>query len=48
MRAFMIIRIRRPAPFIGEHTDEILLEMGVSPAEIGVLHDRRIIAGPVK
>jgi 2-methylfumaryl-CoA isomerase len=37
----------RPAPRLGEHTDEILLEVaGLSEAELGVLHDDRIIAGP--
>ena len=30
----------RPAPLLGEHTDEILAEeLGLSPAEIGALHD---------
>jgi 2-methylfumaryl-CoA isomerase len=35
----------RPAPQLGEHTDEILLDvLGLSEAEIGVLHDDGIIA----
>ncbi len=37
----------RPAPRLGEHTDEILLELaGVSEAELGRLHDAGIVAGP--
>ena len=36
----------RPAPRLGEHTDTILGELGLSPAEIGRLHDRSIVAGP--
>jgi 2-methylfumaryl-CoA isomerase len=36
----------RPAPRLGEHTDEILLELaGVSEAELGALHDAGIVAG---
>lgn len=36
-----------PAPRLGEHTDEILLELaGVSDAELGRLHDDGIVAGP--
>jgi 2-methylfumaryl-CoA isomerase len=32
---------------LGEHTDEILAEeLGLSSAEIGALHDARIVAGP--
>ena len=35
------------APVLGEHTDEILLDlMGLSEAEIGKLHDDGIVAGP--
>lgn len=35
------------APLLGEHSDEILAEeLGLSMAEIGRLHDRKIIAGP--
>ncbi len=37
----------RPAPTLGEHTDEILLELaGVTEAELGALHDAGIVAGP--
>lgn len=35
----------RPAPRLGEHTDEILAEIGYSGKEIGTLHDRGIVAG---
>lgn len=37
----------QPAPRLGEHTDEVLAEvLGLSAAEIGALHDRKVIAGP--
>jgi len=37
----------RPAPRLGEHTDEVLAGvLGLSSAEIGALHDRKVIAGP--
>ncbi|MEX2556986.1 MAG: CoA transferase [Actinomycetota bacterium] len=37
----------RPAPLLGEHTDEILAAvLGLSGAEIGRLHDERVVAGP--
>jgi 2-methylfumaryl-CoA isomerase len=37
----------RPAPVLGEHTDIVLAEaLGMSSAEIGRLHDERIVAGP--
>ena len=37
----------RPAPLLGEHTDVVLAEvLGLSTAEIGRLHDERIVAGP--
>ncbi len=36
----------RRAPKVGEHTDEILLELlGMSEAEVGKLHDERVVAG---
>jgi 2-methylfumaryl-CoA isomerase len=37
----------RPAPQLGEHTDEILLDvLGLSSREVGQLHDEGIVAGP--
>jgi 2-methylfumaryl-CoA isomerase len=40
-------RPTRPAPLLGEHTDAVLAEiLGLSSAEIGRLHDERIVAGP--
>ena len=37
----------RPAPLLGQHTDEILAEeLGLSAAEIGALHDAGVVAGP--
>jgi 2-methylfumaryl-CoA isomerase len=36
----------RPAPRLGQHTDEILSEIGFSAEEIGSLHDRRVVRGP--
>ena len=37
----------RPAPRLGEHTDNVLAEvLGFSASQIGALHDRGIIAGP--
>ncbi|MCA9119555.1 MAG: 2-methylfumaryl-CoA isomerase [Planctomycetaceae bacterium] len=36
----------KPAPRLGEHTDEILLDvLGLSEAEVGVLHDNGVVAG---
>ncbi len=35
----------QPAPRLGQHTDEILAELGMSAAEIGKLHDRGIVRG---
>ena len=36
-----------PAPRLGEHTDQILLELlGLSSAQVGALHDAGIVAGP--
>jgi 2-methylfumaryl-CoA isomerase len=35
------------APLLGEHTDEILLDiLGMSEKEVGKLHDAGIVAGP--
>jgi 2-methylfumaryl-CoA isomerase len=34
------------APRLGEHTDAILAELGLSPAEVGRLHDIGVVAGP--
>lgn len=37
----------RAAPRLGEHTDEILLDvLGLPSAEVGALHDAGIVAGP--
>jgi len=37
----------QPAPRLGEHTDAVLSEvLGLSSAEIGRLHDERIVTGP--
>ncbi len=37
----------RRAPMLGEHTDEILLEvLGLGSAEVGRLHDAGVVAGP--
>ena len=37
----------QPAPMLGEHTDIVLSQiLGLSSAEIGRLHDERIVAGP--
>ena len=36
----------RPAPRLGEHTDEILLSLlGLSESTVGALHDAGIVAG---
>jgi 2-methylfumaryl-CoA isomerase len=39
-------RPARPAPQLGQHTDEILLKiLGLSEGEVGRLHDERIVSG---
>jgi formyl-CoA transferase len=35
--------IRRPAPLLGEHTEETLMGLGYSKEEIAKLRERRII-----
>ncbi len=38
----------RPAPQLGEHTDEVLADvLGLNDAEIGRLHDKGVVAGPL-
>ena len=34
---------RRPAPLLGEHTDEILASLGYGAAEIAALRQERVI-----
>ena len=35
------------APRLGEHTDEILMDiLGIASSEVGKLHDDGIVAGP--
>jgi 2-methylfumaryl-CoA isomerase len=37
----------KPAPVVGQHTDEVLMEvLGLGSAEVGRLHDAAIVAGP--
>ena len=36
--------VRRPAPLYGEHTDEILTELGYARGEIDVLRGKKVIA----
>ena len=35
--------VRRPAPLLGEHTDEILAEHGYTPEQIGALRAKKVI-----
>lgn len=39
--------LRRPAPLPGEHTAEVLGELGFDRDEIGVLAERGAVSGPV-
>ena len=36
-------RVRTRAPLLGEHSDEILAEIGYSPAEVAGFRDRRVV-----
>ena len=36
--------IRRPAPTLGQHTDEVLREAGLDPGQIEELRRQRIVA----
>ncbi len=38
--------VRRPAPLVGEHTDEVLLEVGVGPAQLEALHRSGAVPPP--
>jgi 2-methylfumaryl-CoA isomerase len=39
----------RPAPVLGQHTEQVMLEiLGLSGAEYGRLHDQGIVAGPAR
>jgi crotonobetainyl-CoA:carnitine CoA-transferase CaiB-like acyl-CoA transferase len=40
------VSVRRKAPAVGEHTVEIMREVGYSDAEIAALREARAIAGP--
>ena len=35
--------VRRPPPAMGQHTDEILAELGRSPAQIAQLHSEGVV-----
>jgi crotonobetainyl-CoA:carnitine CoA-transferase CaiB-like acyl-CoA transferase len=36
-------QIRRPAPTLGQHTDEILRELGLSPEAILALRESQVV-----
>lgn len=39
--------VERPAPLLGQHTDEILADtLGLTSAEIAALHDSGVVSGP--
>lgn len=38
--------LRRPAPLLGQHTEEVLDQLGYGPEEIEALLDRRVVIGP--
>ena len=35
--------IRRPAPLLGEHTEETLMELGYSKEELADLRERKVL-----
>jgi crotonobetainyl-CoA:carnitine CoA-transferase CaiB-like acyl-CoA transferase len=35
--------VRRPPPLLGEHTDEVLAELGYSTADVASLHERGVV-----
>jgi crotonobetainyl-CoA:carnitine CoA-transferase CaiB-like acyl-CoA transferase len=40
--------LRRQAPAIGQHTDEVLQEVGLTRKDVDELHARGIISGPAR
>ena len=36
--------VRQPAPTLGQHTDEVLTELGLTPAEIAALRAERVVS----
>ena len=36
--------VRRPAPLLGQHTDEILAEHGYTAADIAAMRARKVVA----
>lgn len=41
--------VTEPAPWLGSHTDEVLADvLGLPAQEIGLLHDRGVVAGPAR
>ena len=37
------VEVRMPPPLLGQHTDEVLQELGMSAAQINELHQRGIV-----
>jgi len=37
---------RRPPPSVGEHTTEVLTELGLGPTDVAALLSRGVVAGP--
>jgi formyl-CoA transferase len=38
--------VRRPGPALGEHTDEVLRELGYDDEAIGTMREAGAVAGP--